>query len=57
MATVLYKDGETILVDPKSVQNHLDAGWSLDNPERPTKEPEASVEAEEVTEDGESDED
>lgn len=54
MATVLYKEGETIRVDPKSVQNHLEAGWSLENPARTEN---LDTQVEEVTEDGESDED
>lgn len=29
MATVLYKDGETVLVSYDTLQNHLDAGWKL----------------------------
>ena len=50
MATVLYKDGETIRVDPKAVQNHLDVGWSLENPDRVVDESSEDL-------DGESDED
>lgn len=31
MAVVLFKDGEKILVHHKSVQNHLNNGWSYED--------------------------
>jgi len=38
MAVRIFKDGESILVEPKSLQAHLQTGWSVENPDRPTPE-------------------
>lgn len=35
MSVILYKNGETTKVAPRSVQSHLDQGWSLQDPNRP----------------------
>jgi hypothetical protein len=32
MATQLFKDGQSILIDPEYIQGHIDAGWSFDDP-------------------------
>jgi hypothetical protein len=41
MAVQLFKDGETIYVQPSSLKNHLAVGWSLDDPGvPPVKHPE-----------------
>lgn len=33
MSTQLFKDGESIWLAAKSVQRHIDAGWSPDDPD------------------------
>jgi hypothetical protein len=35
MATQVFKDGQSIFINPFDVQNHLDTGWSLDDPNLP----------------------
>jgi hypothetical protein len=35
MATELFKDGESILVDPARIQAHVAQGWSFDDPSAP----------------------
>lgn len=35
MATQLFKDGESIYVPAKSVQSHISAGWSFNDPDGP----------------------
>ena len=36
MATQLFKDGESIMVEARQVQKHIAAGWSPDDPNAPT---------------------
>ena len=41
MAVQLFKDGQVVYVEPSSLQNHLNVGWSLDDPDaKPVKHPE-----------------
>lgn len=42
MAVMLYKDGEVARVELGQVRNHLDSGWSYDDPAKPKQEPEQS---------------
>jgi hypothetical protein len=35
MAIQLFKDSEVAYIEPHDLQNHLDAGWSLDDPDAP----------------------
>lgn len=35
MAVQIFKDGESIYVEPKALQRHLDCGWSADDPNAP----------------------
>lgn len=35
MATELFKDGQSILVDPTRITAHLDQGWTLTDPNGP----------------------
>jgi len=35
MATILFKDGESIRVDAEGVQRMMDCGWSPTDPARP----------------------
>jgi hypothetical protein len=35
MATQLFKGNEAIWIQPQDIQNHLDIGWSLDDPNKP----------------------
>jgi hypothetical protein len=45
MAVEVFKNGRSALVDPKNLQNHLQAGWSLEeSPKEPEPvEPEAEA--------------
>ena len=43
MAVIIYKDGQSLKVDPQHVQHHLDIGWSLrpqDEQAQPETQPE-----------------
>ena len=35
MATQLFKDGESIWIEPKAIARHIEAGWSPVDPEAP----------------------
>jgi hypothetical protein len=35
MAVQVFKDGRNEFIDPLHLQNHLDAGWSVDDPDAP----------------------
>jgi hypothetical protein len=39
MATQLFKDGEVVWIGPFDIQNHLEQGWSLEDPNAPKKLP------------------
>jgi hypothetical protein len=39
MATQLFKDGIVVFVDAREVQNHLDVGWLLEDPNAPKRLP------------------
>jgi len=40
MAVWVFKDGDSALIKPKALQAHLDAGWSVEDPEAPKAESE-----------------
>lgn len=35
MAVQVFKDGTSTFVEPAHLQNHLDAGWSVNDPSAP----------------------
>jgi hypothetical protein len=39
MATQVFKDGTCVYIEPQDIQNHLNAGWSLDDPNLPKQMP------------------
>lgn len=45
MSVQIFKDGEMEYVEPKRLQSHLEAGWSVDDPDLPPLDPLALVPA------------
>lgn len=45
MSVQIFKDGESEYVEPKRLQSHLAAGWSVDDPDLPLFDPLALVPA------------
>ena len=44
MAVEVFKNGRSALVDPKNLQNHLQAGWSLEESPKESEPVEPEVE-------------